>query len=64
MTPHTLVRLVHRRHLFCDETLRLLMRSFLMTLWDTAERGTMDVDLSLSEQYDDDVLERFDADTS
>ncbi len=40
------------------------MRPFLMTLWDTAERGTMDVDLSLSEQYDDDVFERLDADTS
>lgn len=29
------------------------MRSFLMALWDAAERGTEDDDASLSEQYDE-----------
>ena len=40
------------------------MRSFLMTLWDAAEGGTMVGGSSLFERYDDDALELTDDDAS
>ena len=40
------------------------MRSFLMTLWDAAERGTNDDVDSLFDQYDDVLIEDGDAPTT